>query len=92
MRMFTMTENDLKAVMRSGCGMKRAQAMVIGLSWPLKKGWKESVIGMTIDESTYQKLLDTRPKMKRNKAFSIVGIKPGTRFPKIRNSKNIETK
>lgn len=91
MRVFTMTERDLHAVMRSGCGIKRAQAMLLGIPWPLRKGWKESVVGLAIDESTYRKLMDTRPKMNRFDAFKIAGVKPPKKVQRKRNSKNSPT-
>lgn len=69
-----MTQKDLEAVMRSGCGLKRAQAIVLGLPWPLKRGWKEQVIGMQMDEATYNLLMDVRPKMPRNKSLRMVGL------------------
>lgn len=53
-RTITMTEELIRAGMKSGCGLKRQQAKVLGESMPLKAGWLERSIGKEIQVDQYK--------------------------------------
>lgn len=71
-----LTEERLLAGMRKGIGFKLAQAIVLGVPWPLRSGWKERLIGSIIDEDQYDAFLAASPKMSRRASFEVSGLDP----------------
>lgn len=55
-----LTEKLLRNVMKSGRGLKAAQAKILRESWPLRSGWVERVIGTSITDDHYIELLNLR--------------------------------
>lgn len=53
-RTVILTEELIRAGMKSGCGLKRQQIKVLGESMPLKMGWLERAIGKEILEDKYK--------------------------------------
>ncbi len=47
----------LKGIMTGGCGMPKWKAKMLGLSYPLKRGWKKKLIGRKISSDTHSLLV-----------------------------------
>lgn len=62
MRYLNLTERDIRRGMRSGRGLKRKQATLLGLKWPLVSGWMDAVIGMAISEMSYDVFVSLKAK------------------------------
>lgn len=52
--MVVLTEEMIRAGMKSGIGLKRQQAKVLGESLPLKAGWLQRSIGKEIQVDKYK--------------------------------------
>jgi hypothetical protein len=44
----------LRAGMKGGRGLKRAQAEALGIPWPLRSGWMRAAMGTSVTEEQYQ--------------------------------------
>lgn len=53
-RMVTLTDEMIRAGMKSGIGLKRQQIKVLGETMPLKAGWFERAIGKEITADKYK--------------------------------------
>lgn len=53
----------------------KGQIEALGLKYPLKKGWKEEIIGSEITEENARIVANSRTKRASNKQRNIVGIK-----------------
>lgn len=56
----TITEELLRSGMKGGLGMKRSQADALGIPWPLKAGWMESIVGTSVPEDDFIAFVDAR--------------------------------
>lgn len=56
--MVTLTTEWIEKGMTSGIGMKRTQCEVLGIEYPLKKGWKQTLIGKEVSESQLIKFIE----------------------------------
>lgn len=58
--------------MFKGYGLKRAQAQMLGVPWPIRSGWLKGLEGKFVLLSTYQKFLEAgklrAPKKKRKRS------------------------
>ena len=43
-------------------GINKAQCILLGIEWPPRKGWKQSLVGTEISESRYEKFFAVRGK------------------------------
>lgn len=43
----------LRAGMKGGRGLKRAQADALGIPWPLRSGWMRAAVGTSVTEEQY---------------------------------------
>lgn len=72
-KMVILTEQLIRAGMKSGCGLKRQQIKVLGETMPLKAGWLERAIGKEITEDKYKWFLKCmgdeylKPKKRKRK-------------------------
>ena len=62
---FTITEDWLLTFTNNLAGLKKAQLAVLNLSWPVKKGWANEMIGMSITQEQkelFEMNLNTKAK------------------------------
>lgn len=57
---FTITREFIEQGRTGAGGWKRAQAALLGLAWPLPKGWQNDVIGSVIPETDAALFLSLR--------------------------------
>ena len=50
------TDKVLESIMTRGCGMPKSKAGLLGLKFPLKRGWRKKVIGLMITSERYSLL------------------------------------
>jgi hypothetical protein len=48
-----LTEELVRSGMKGGRGMKCAQALALGIPWPLRTGWLENAVGTTVSEDQF---------------------------------------
>lgn len=73
--LIVLTESLVRSGMKGGLGMKRCQASVLGLEWPLSKGWMERLVGTAVSEEEFAeftgarelKAIKWRPKRRKKK-------------------------
>lgn len=55
------------------CGWSRKQLAILGVPWPLVKGWKSKLVGVEIPEAWYEEFLSLRGKRKarRDRALDL---------------------
>lgn len=71
----------IEAGMKLGIGMKRKQAKLLGVPWPLMAGWKERLIDQSITRDRYEAFLglkNTKPKPRKRKRKKKRNLLPGT--------------
>lgn len=54
------TEQLLRNGQSDNGGWSKAQLALLGIPWPLKHGWKATIIGTTISEDTAKRFLSAR--------------------------------
>lgn len=54
------TEELLRKGMSEGVGIKSVQAKVLGIKYPLKKGWLKELIGKEVTEETIKKYIELK--------------------------------
>lgn len=63
-----LTHSMLHKAASNYVGWNKTQAQLLGLKWPLEKGWLSSLIGKQIPDETWEKVLAVRglkPKERR---------------------------
>jgi len=89
MRQVTLTEqNIMDGASRFGAWSK-VQLALIGVSWPPKKGWKEKVIGRSIDEDDLSKFLSLKDRHKEVSGQPNNKVNMRKEYNEIANRKNL---
>lgn len=65
------TKEWLESSMTKGIGLKYKQALLLGLKYPLKKGWKETLIGTNIPDDTARSVYQLGQESSESKRTSI---------------------
>ncbi len=73
-----LTEPLIRAGMKAGRGLTKAQAMALNLEYPLRRGWVQSLVGTAVSDSVYAHFL------------SLKGVKKGKRRKKGRKNLQAE--
>lgn len=83
MRTVVLGEQEIEAFMKRGVGLKEAQATLLGVSWPLQEGWKETILGDTVCSRLYDALLyyrDNKPPSGRSRRKEKKASTPSQQF------------
>ena len=51
------TDKLLSTILTKGCGLPRRKALLLGLKYPPKRGWKKKVIGREISKELLRELI-----------------------------------
>ena len=81
------TEEFLVSGMTSGCGINKDQFKLLGLEYPVPKGWKQSLIGKRISKETAQKFRELKGVHKPKERSAILSQE----INETKNSKKTES-
>jgi len=66
MMTIVLTPELLETGMKAGRGLKRIQAKILGVGWPLVSGWKEKATGKVLSWSEWENFLEEGRKRKKS--------------------------
>lgn len=67
-----LTRESLRSAGTLGIGFNRAQLSLLDVPWPLKQGWQSRLIGRTVPDETWEKVMRLRSVRKRSERLAVM--------------------